>query len=508
MKILLVVPTHKYTQGYPAFLSVSDFPQGYAYISACLKEAGHDVYGLNLNNITGFRTAHELLTNKIHKAIEEYKPDLIGMGGICTDYTFLKDAMQVIRMFSKAPVVLGGGIVTHDAEFIYNHFKPDYAIKGEAELAMVALADGKIKEKGIIEAEVPDFDKLPFPDYDTFGIMEMLDKYSMATRLLYRYSRTNPRPMIISTARSCPFNCSFCVHNHGTKYRARSIDNIMAEIKEMYEKYHFNILITQDELFAVNKKRMVEFCQTLIDKKKEYGWDFDWMFQTHANARLDEETLKLAKESGCYFFSYGLESASPTVLKSMKKKTQIPEIVETIKMADKVGIGFGGNLIFGDIAETPETIGETMKFYYEYGSSEFIFLDIIMPYPGSKLFEFCQEKGLITDKVNYYENIERLRYNMTSMPNRLYEEYSHFFRITEVSWWQTKETWTSKIEVAEPDVIAKYMKLENYRLFATCPYCGEETEYVQTLPALKGFMGAGCVHCNKRIKINIRNGGS
>ena len=54
-----------------------------------------------------------------------------------------------------------------------------------------------------------DINELPFPDYEPFGIAEMMDEYSPATRVLYRYSRPNPRPYNIVASRSCPFACSF-----------------------------------------------------------------------------------------------------------------------------------------------------------------------------------------------------------------------------------------------------------------------------------------------------------
>lgn len=44
MKILLVIP-------------VPDFPVGFAYIAAALKQAGHRVAGLNPNNDTRFNSA-------------------------------------------------------------------------------------------------------------------------------------------------------------------------------------------------------------------------------------------------------------------------------------------------------------------------------------------------------------------------------------------------------------------------------------------------------------------
>ncbi len=371
MRVLLIVPTIHYKDNkYPVYLSFSDFPTGYGYIAAALKQAGHEVIGLNLNNDSSFHSAYEMISVRIADAILRKIPDLIGIGGICIDYKFIKDAISIIRQTDPTiPIVLGGGIVSNDTEFIFNLLKPDYAIVGEADEAIVELANRRLHENGTLDVRTiyvrtPDVNNLPIPDYEPFGVQDMIDNHSMATRVLYRYSRPYPRPFILLASRSCPYACTFCTHGGDRpKYRARSIENIMAEIKVMYERYKFNVLIVVDELFAVNKERMRAFCETLLESKRTYGWDFDWMFQTHANARLDKDTLELAKLAGCYFFSYGIESASPKVLASMNKKTKVPQIVEAIKLAHDAGIGFGGNLIFGDPAETPETIVESFDFF-------------------------------------------------------------------------------------------------------------------------------------------------
>ena len=57
--------------------------------------------------------------------------------------------------------------------------------------------------------EVHSIDSLPLPDYSDFNIQDMLDNYSDTTRMLYRNSRTHPRPFSIVASRSCPFSCSF-----------------------------------------------------------------------------------------------------------------------------------------------------------------------------------------------------------------------------------------------------------------------------------------------------------
>jgi radical SAM superfamily enzyme YgiQ (UPF0313 family) len=513
MKVILVVPTHHYSTGYPVFLSFSDFPTGFGYLASSLKQAGHKVVGCNPNNVTGYVNARTMLTDILTKCLKENKDaGLIGLGGLATDYAFLKDAISIIRANSKIPIVLGGQIVTNDAEWIYSNLKPDYAVCNEGESAIVDIADNKVDAivvRGIYYGQQPqNIEKLPFPDYTPFGIESMMDNYSDATRVLYRYSRPYPRVWGLVTARSCPFSCTFCIHGRRPiPYRARSIPNIMAEIKETYEKYHYNVLLILDELFAVNKERMNEFSLAVIEGKEKYGWDFDWTFQTHASAKLDLESLKPAKKAGCYMFSYGLESASKTVLESMNKKMKIEQVVEGIELAKQAKIAYSANLIFGDPAETDETFRESLAFWVKYGKDSQIFLSTIQPYPGSKIFDDCMERGLIKDKAEYYANIDRVQVNMTKMTDRDFSYRKQFIANAEVSWQMTNSTvtnrWEEDVEGVDSPVTPFMGK--PYKIWCTCPQCKEDVMFRQRLlnPNHSYFLGLGCPKCGQKFRLDV-----
>jgi anaerobic magnesium-protoporphyrin IX monomethyl ester cyclase len=436
VKILLIVPTHQYIFRYPAYLSVSDFPAGFAYLAASLKKSGHDVFGCNPNNDTSYSSAASMVEAYVRKSLIHAQPELIGLGGLCTDYAFIKHCIAIIRSFCpNTPVVMGGGIINHDGEFMVKTLRPDFALWGDSEETLVALVDmlqrkestwetiphlwywsDNVLHQSTAQYTPPDLDRLPWPDYDLFDI-ERMHQQGLAARYLYRYTRPKPRIMTLVAARGCPFKCTFCVHSRdGKSYGQRSVDNVINEIRYHYDRHPFNILVILDELFAANKKWFNEFCSKLINERTANKWDFDWLFQTHANVRLDIQSLRLAKEAGCYFFSYGMESASPPVLLSMNKKTSPDQLSDAIKLARQVPIGFGGNFIFGDIAETPETVSETLAFYSNYCRDMHVFLGEVLPYPGSQLFDYCLNTGLISDKLDYYETIEQRNFNLTSIP--------------------------------------------------------------------------------------------
>lgn len=435
MKILLVIPVSNYPDVHPSFLSNTDFPVGFAYLAGALKQAGHRVFGLNPNNDVRFDSARELLKERLIKALLEVNPYLIGLGGLSTDIQFIMDAIGIIRSVRPhIPIVCGGGIISNDADFIFNLLQPDFCIIGDAEQAIVQLASMLERGEALFDlipnfgywlqgkavfssckADVTDINSYPFPDYEPFDIENMLGNHSLVTRYQYRYTRSYPIPMTLVAARGCPFRCSFCVHNDGKRYRYRSIQNIMDEIKMLNENYHFNILIILDELFAVHKDRLNQFSMAIMQGREQYGWDFDWSFQTHASANLDYATLQLAKQAGCFFFSYGIESASPTVLASMNKRTEPGQIEAAIKLAEQVKVGFGGNFIFGDPAETFKTAAESLEFYKQHCRYSHVNIGTVHPYPGSRLFEYCLEQGIIANKSEYYDSIDQIAYNMTGL---------------------------------------------------------------------------------------------
>lgn len=508
MKILLIVPTHRYKLQYPSFLSITDFPVGFAYLASGLRTAGHAVFGLNPNNDAGYDNAFQMLKAKIIAAINNIHPDLICTGGLCTDYDFLKDELRILRdLVPNTPIVLGGGIITHDAEYVFRNLRPDFCIVGEAEELLVQLAQSLQNgsnqydripnlgywENGIAKFTKQDFhyidlDQRAFPDYEPFGIKEMLDQYSMGSRYLYRYTRLNPRPMTIVTGRSCPFNCTFCVHQRRIKYRARKIDNVLEEISHLYVKYQFNILIILDELFAVNKTRLRDFSEGVLQGRRDLGWDFDWMFQTHAIASFDQQTLSVARKAGCYFFSYGLESASPRVLASMNKRTKQSQMIEAIQAADQAQIGFGGNFIFGDVAESWETVGETMSFFQEYCRDIHIYFGWLQPYPGSKLFDYCIEKKIIQDKLQFYEYIDERAFNMTVMPSFLWLPWMiALMYLGNLFLWVKSVDGISCQKVTElvDNPIALSYGTQIYEIGAVCPFCSQKFYYREFLGSQK-----------------------
>jgi len=194
--------------------------------------------------------------------------------------------------------------------------------------------------------------------------------------------------------------------------RERSLDDFFKELDHLVNKYHLNSVMILDELFAVKRERLYEFCRRI----KSYC--LTWIVQLRVDT-VDEEILSLMKDSGCVFISYGIESMSNRVLKSMGKKTTRQEIDEALLLTSKAGIGIQGNLLFGDKEEEWDSVEESLLWWSDNRNYN-INLTPIYAYPGTNLYKYSCDKNLVSDKIAFLQkgcpplNVTRMTENQFS----------------------------------------------------------------------------------------------
>ena len=476
------------------------FPLGLAYISAVLKKAKYNVDVLNLSHING--SPKDIL----NRALNRKKYDFVLTGGNALLYLALEEILTTARSHPSHPItILGGTIVTSEPELSVSSLKPDYAVIGEGEYAIIELLQA-LKNKsplsnvsGIIffdngrivktssRPQIENIEKIPLPDFEGFEFSKYLDNMH-ENDFFYNQVFDYPRTYPILGSRGCPFNCTFCWHP--TKYRARSIKDIMKELQVNVPKYKINNILLYDDCFSATQDRVYEFCREIKKLKQKISWDLRWTCQLLVKS-VDEKMLKAMKEAGCEIISYGFESYSPIVLKSMKKPISPQEIDNAIRKTLDAGMAVAGHFIFGDIAETKETARETLNYWKFKCPGHQAGMAFIQPYPGSELYSYCLKNGLIKDKLKYlkYEMGPFNNINMTSMSN---EEFK-------------------KLEKEVLNAYAKYTKFvvpisikkekENiYAIMVKCPFCGKIIEYKNCFIKNRANFGfyLTCRNCHMR----------
>jgi radical SAM superfamily enzyme YgiQ (UPF0313 family) len=205
--------------------------------------------------------------------------------------------------------------------------------------------------------------------------------------------------------------------------------------------------------------------------------------------------LELMKEAGCEAISYGFESFSATVLKSMRKPITPEQIDFALKATMAAKIGIQANFIFGDPAETVETARETLEYWKRECKAQ-VNLLFIQPYPGSVIYERCITKGIIKDKIDYIKN-KMTRDIIVNMTDTMSDEELATLA-NEINFLRQK---FGKFVV--PTSVNKKRE-GTHEVKVKCPFCKKETLYRNYFLQNRLFYatyGLSCRECNMRFNV-------
>lgn len=499
INILLVMPKIDIgLQGWPVP------PIGIAYVSAALKEKGFPVYNVNLNLET------DSMYTVLERAIKKYDIDLVATGGLIVNYHTVKEIMDVSKKIKPEVITyIGGSLVTFSAEAVMRGIQSaDIGMIGEGEITACELAQvlserggiDRLKNvKGLIvrmdngelyttlpREEIPDIDRLPWPDYEGFRYFEMIRKE-------WNSDATGIVSVPLTTSRSCPFRCTFCSKSGGEKYRQRSLDNIFAELDYLVEKYGVNRIMLNDELFANDRDRIQEFCKRI----KEY--EVKWFVSLRVSKYITEELLELMRDSGCIQILYGLESGDNNVLRSMRKGITTEEMERVVRLTAGAGFQVRGSFIFGDPVETLETVHNTIAFI-EKNKDVFsaVALSPIILFPGSELYKKALVDGTIEDELKFIEEECPIK-NVSKMSD---DEY--FQMVNEIL-----PKAKVKLNMGENDKAIQNLYIDasvkEYWFEHRCPDCGGKNRfYISNAEiALMRTNPYICESCGKMINISV-----
>lgn len=420
MKVLLVI--------YDNTSFIHWFPTGVAYIAAVLRNIGCEVEIYNQDQ-------HHYTEEHLSKYLDEKKFDVIGLGVIAGYYQYrklLKISEAINKSKNRPLYIIAGHGPTPEPDYFLRKSQADIAILGEGEETIVDIIDAVSNKKSFKDIKgiayrdgnktiinerrelIENIDSIPLPAYDLFPI----DYYK-----LIRLPRTTVSdfalPMI--SGRGCTFECNFC-YRMDQGFRPRSNESIIEEIKLLKTNYGINFIVFADELLMSSKERTMSICEDFIKAKLDIHWN--------CNGRLNyakPEIIELMSKAGCVFINYGIEAFDDQVLKNMNKALTTKQITAGIETTLKYGISPGLNIIFGNIGDNKETLQKGVDFLLKYDDcSQMRTIRPVTPYPGSPLYYYAIEKGLLKDCEDFYENkhlnSDLVAVNFTDMTDKEFHE--------------------------------------------------------------------------------------
>ena len=429
MKVLLVVPEIRLDS------KPNHFPFWASILAAIVEQKGGQVGILDLNALRDNYDNVQVPSHVIAKEISSEKWDIVGIGGLTTTYSRIKELSPLIKKYAPDSLfVAGGGWSTYNpTEILQLVPEIDIIVIGEGEETFSELYDEInrgtrdfekvnglcIRDKTLgykftgPRALISDLNTIPYPAYDL-----------METEIYFRYSSlplsvdsyNSKRRASTVWERGCPRGCTFCSHNGMSRIDLQNIygegnrkegeklvrisdkendtfqlparwptpEYAVNNVKLLKEKFNVDFISILDENMTSNLKWTKEFCELYVkeglDKSVKWGTLGD-----APSVAVKPEIVQIMKNAGCSYISFGFESASDKVLNQDIQKGQLrshlQKTIDTIKSAKMTPIT---TFMIGNPYENIDDLMETLDFWIQNGAEIDPF--ICTPYVGSPIF--------------------------------------------------------------------------------------------------------------------------
>ncbi len=449
MKVLLIVPEVRLDS------APYHFPFWAGILAAIVEKKGGEVAILDLNALHHDYGTKTVPVNVIEDEIKIAKWDLIGIGGLTTTYSRIKELTPIIRRCSPNSLIVGGGG--------WSTYNPDEILQLVPELDIICIGEGEstfsdlydqiakgsrdfqsvnglcIRQNNTFTFTAPrslisDLNTIPYPAYDLLET-DIYFKYSSIPLSVESYN--SKRRASVVWERGCPRGCTFCSHNgmsridlqniygSGNRKEGEKIVKLsdktndtfqlparwpspkyaVDNIKLLKEKFNVDFISILDENMTSNLKWTKEFCNLYVDE----GLDKTIKWGTLGDApsvAVQPSIVQTMKDAGCVYISFGFESASDKVLNQDIGKGQLriheQKTIDTVK---KAGLTPLTTFMIGNPHENINDLMETLDFWIQNGSEVEPF--ICTPYVGSGLY--YQYKDFILEQ--YDEKLKLLKNN-------------------------------------------------------------------------------------------------
>jgi anaerobic magnesium-protoporphyrin IX monomethyl ester cyclase len=210
---------------------------------------------------------------------------------------------------------------------------------------------------------------------------------------------------IFMTSRGCPWACTFCgaESSWGRGFRGQSVPYVLDALEQATARARVKMLQIKDDTFTTNKKRVLELCRGIRDRKLKFLWSCDTRVDV-----LNEELLYEMRQAGCQRLSLGVETGSPSILQNIHKKITVDEIIAAAEMAKKYGVHVRFYMMLRNRGETAETFQETLDFLARAKPHQYIF-SCLSVFPGTHDFQDAERAGWLDRERYFTDDFQELK---------------------------------------------------------------------------------------------------
>jgi radical SAM superfamily enzyme YgiQ (UPF0313 family) len=192
--------------------------------------------------------------------------------------------------------------------------------------------------------------------------------------------------------------CSFCSWTTlypGATYRTVSVKRHLDEVERLVTELGVREIFDDSGCFPKGQW-LEEFCEGIIERGLHRKVVLGCNMRCGA---LSAEQWKLMKRAGFRFILIGLESMVQSTLDRLNKGLKVEQISQTLQWAKQAGLEPHITTMVGYPWETRAEAEQTIAFakdMFSRGYIDTLQATIVVPYPGTPLFQEARENGWLT----------------------------------------------------------------------------------------------------------------
>ncbi|MBQ4535798.1 MAG: B12-binding domain-containing radical SAM protein [Clostridia bacterium] len=196
-------------------------------------------------------------------------------------------------------------------------------------------------------------------------IQTSLDDLPLPKRPYIKTIQARRSTVNVLTSRGCNGVCKFCsicaflTKQNSKRWRCRSIDSIILELKHLKEQGCRTIKFIDDSF--IEEERDETWCENFLKATKESGLDLQYRGSIRAD-KVNAKSMKFLRQAGFFSFSCGIENGSKTALKRMGKLASLEDNKKALKIFKKNKFFIQAGFILFDNKTTIQELEENYKF--------------------------------------------------------------------------------------------------------------------------------------------------
>jgi radical SAM superfamily enzyme YgiQ (UPF0313 family) len=392
MKKVLLINTNTETQPYPVP------PIGLCLLAAKIE----DRYKVVVFDGT-FSAVEDL-----YKLVKEFNPDYIGFGirnidnMVYENRTVYIDKIKVsftepLRKISLATFILGGSGFSIYPEALLEYLGIDIGIVGEADASFLLLLEHLDNDK-----DLSDISNVVIRNKKTYKAahLKTIDKLSLPSADIDRFISFDPYKSrgaySVQTKRGCSHKCIYCTYPliEGSNYKVRDAGMVASEIGEAYQRLGNVTFEFVDSTFNDPAGHAENICREII--KRGIRPRLRTMGINPRNT--SKELFDLMMKAGFSQIDCTPDSASPKMLKNLKKNFTLGQLIKTANLISDNNLPTMWFFLFGGPGENEQTFAETFDFIDKYINPEDMvhMTSGIRIYPGTALYNIAVKEGVMS----------------------------------------------------------------------------------------------------------------